>query len=387
MIKKILNIIFIAVLTSLLFGMTACHSDEPADNKTGEGRLILLYAVASNNLASNLTYDMREIINVAPQLDLKNNCVLAYTVNISGECKLQRLEYDKSTNKYVFNTIKTYPKTPLSIEKERMEEVFSDVSENFDYPYKGLILWSHGTGWIPWFPPQSDNGKMSKRRTFGLDYYDGVGYQCNINTLAEAIPAGVFDYIWFDCCYMANIETLYQLRDKTQKIVGYVTEIWNDGMPYDATMPYLLKADADLAGAAFALFTYYDSQYAAVTVSVTDTSELEYLAEVSNRLLKEGTPPQYLSGIQNYSRLKDQPFFDMGQLMESYKNVSAETMADFKDAINKAVTYKLTSEIDFNGRLMDVERYSGLSMHYYEDNGTTQEEFYSTLDWFKATRD
>lgn len=68
--------------------------------------------------------------------------------------------------------------------------------------------------------------------------------------LADAIPDGVFDFIWFDACYMSGIETAYELRDKCDTFVAYPTEVYTPGMPYNLTIPYILKETPDLKSAA-----------------------------------------------------------------------------------------------------------------------------------------
>lgn len=380
------TVYLLIILLISVSGFSACSSDEPLD-KAEKERLILIYAVAANNLQYNLKYDMQEILDIAPKLNLANNKVLVYSVVNSGECILQELRKNKS-GKYEFVTVMTFPELPLSTSGERIAEVMEAVVAKYDYPYKGLVLWSHADGWLPWgqSTPDFPDGDNEKRKSFGWDNYQGQTYKTNITTLAEAIPAGTFDFIWFDCCYMANIETIYQLRDKTDYVVASVLEIAQDGMPYQLTMPYLLQKTPDLKSAAFEFYSYYDSHYIAVSVSITDTSQLEYLAEVTKSVFRLGTPPTALSNIQTYQRSLSEKFYDMGQLLRSYTNVDSQLEDALNDAFSNAVTYKLISDFDFNNKPINTRDYSGLSMHHYINSGSPNETFYQTLDWFMATR-
>lgn len=367
-----------------LAGFTSCK--ESPDQPTGSARkerLILIYAVAANNLESNLGADMREILKVAPNLNLINNAVVVYSVDNTGECTLKELQKDNKTGSYSFKTVNTFPEIPLSTSEERIFDVIDYVNTNYDYPYKGLVLWSHADGWIPWY--QGSTPSFSKRKSFGWDNYGGNTYKTNITALAEAIPSGVFDFIWFDCCYMANIETVYQLRDKASYIAGYVTEIASDGMPYHLTMPYLLQKEPNLQQAAFEIYKYYDEAFVAVSVSVMDTENIELLADASGNILRNGTPPSSLSSIQNYERNLAVRFYDMKQLLDSYDNVKDEFKQELDQAFDEVVICKYISRFDFNHRPINVADYSGLSMHYYTPGGTYA-EFYEYLDWFKATR-
>lgn len=389
---------------------------EPAEKES----LILLYAVAANNLESNLTSDLQEIISIGNQLDLSRNALLVYSVTRSGECKLRRFEKN-SEGSYVFTDVKIYPDLPLSTSSERMKEVIGFVESNYrDYKSKGLILWSHGTGWLYW--PQGSTPQNSKHKAFGQDDFEGSTYKTNIPELAEGIPAGMFDFIWFDCCYSANIETIYQLRNKTPFIVGSVIEIAAEGMPYNLTMPYLLKKDADLIGAATAFSEYFEPRWP-YAISVVKTEKLPYLAEVTKGFLTQCEPPEDFNDIQNYSILyengKRTTFYDLKQLLFAYSDITPEDNEETEDAekdenrdekedgvvygiaeslrealldcLQETVLYSKVSDTNWkNSYISRPESIkfwdcSGLSMNYFIDSSSASSEFYKELDWYLAT--
>lgn len=371
---------------------TAC-TDEPQNPKGEKQRLILIYAVAANSLEGNLGMDLQEIISVAPDLDLVNNKLLVYSVKKDGICELKELT--GYNGNYTYNLVRSFPELPLSTSSERMREVIEFVDQSYDYEKKGLILWSHATGWLYW--PQGATPEEGKQKAFGEDIYSGKIYKTNIPELADGIPEGVFDFIWFDCCYSANIETLYQLRYKTDYMIGSVIEISSMGMPYDLTMPYLLRKDADLAGAAFEFYDYYDTYGYPYAVSIIKSSELEGLAEVTREISGLYGEPGSLAGVQNYSILYENSrrttFYDMRQLLEAYGPLNSDLKKKTDAAFGRAVLYNKISDRNWtNGYVtypedIDVSGCSGLSMNNFVDNGTTASEFYRTLDWYKATRE
>lgn len=116
------------------------------------------------------------------------------------------------------------------------------------------------------------------------------------------------------------------------------------------------------------------------------TSQLEELAEITKEIFAVGTPPSNLSEIQTYQRNLSVKFYDMGQLLRSYSDVDSALRASLDEAFSKAVTFKLISDKDFNYRPIKTSDYSGLSMHNFTNSGSTNELFYETLDWYKATR-
>ena len=46
------------------------------------------------------------------------------------------------------------------------------------------------------------------------------------------------DYLLFDACFMANIETLYDLRECTDYVIAAPCEIMGEGFPYERAMPW-----------------------------------------------------------------------------------------------------------------------------------------------------
>lgn len=371
-----------AVLASLSFSSCSEEPEEPAKE-----RLILIYAVAANSLEADLSNDMREILEAAPELNLKNNAILVYSVDYSNECKLQKLVYNKHAGKFEFSIETIFPELPLSTSGERINDVLTYVSQTYDYERKGLILWSHATGWIPW-----DKGSTpgeDKMKSFGDDRYQGGTYKTNINDLAAAIPANEFDFIWFDCCYMANIETFYQLRDKTSYLVGYVEEIAAAGMPYDLTIPRLLNKDSDLEGAATVMADYYAKSGYTAPISIIHAYDLNRLALTAKEIFALGEAPSSMSYIQNYTRSQTMgsiKFYDLGQLLESYTGVGENIIQEFKNALEEAVVYKTSNGYSWPGPVINPAHYSGLSVHNFVDNNTYEENFYKELDWYKATR-
>lgn len=372
------------VITSAFF--SSCSDNELPEDTSEKQRLILIYAVAANNLQPNLSLDLGEILQVAPNLNLKNNAVLAYYVTNEAKCKLVKLQKNASTGKFEFSLVQEFPELPLSTSQERINEVLGYVEQNYDYPKKGLVLWSHADGWIPW--EGGSTPQNAPKRSFGMDNFQGATYKTNITDLADAIPPGMFDFIWFDCCYMGNIETVYQLREKADYIVGSVLEIASDGMPYQLTMPYLLREQPQLERAAAELYNYYNNSSVAVSVSVIDCSQLPLLAEATGKIFETGIAPDanVLNTIQTYQRSLPVRFYDMGQLLNSYEDIDADLKTQLADAFDRTVIYKAISKRDFNNRDINVKDYSGLSMHHYEDNGSLYNLYYTELDWFAATQ-
>lgn len=384
--NRILTLLFAA---AMLFALPSCHKEgdepEPSSNKTK--RTVLIYAVASNNLSSYLIDDKKEMIQAAPEVeglgaDVR---VLLYSVasQSASEATLSELIKDED-DQWDFLPLKSYDRNTFSTDPERMCEVFADLREAAPSDNYGLILWSHGTGWIPNFSTHQVPEGMQK--SYGLDKYQGVSDYCDLHELASAIPDRMFDYIWFDLCYMMGVEVAYQLRNKCDYIAGYPTEDWSMGMNYETTLPMLVAQTPNLTGAAKAFFDYYNDQNLAVTVTVMSTDGFDRLAQAAADIYAAGARPASHAGLQNYSRLKT-ALYDFGQFTKRYLNFSdpkaADLESEFDEALREMTLYAGCSTKNFNGtnNAFDPAKYSGLSCYFPGTASEAVEEYYKTLDW------
>lgn len=391
--------------------LTGCvsHKDEPRQEGSIK-RVVLLYAVASNNLYSNLQSDKSEIIEAAKDIDLSGLSMLVYQVTPTGNPELLELTKD-NTGACEFVQVKEYSRDLYSTDPVRISEVMEDVRHLRESENYGLILWSHGTGIDPSFSTHGNNPVLSVASerdvtsieyitaenvpglySFGSDrdmdknasYYD----ETDIDELAAAIPDGMFDFIWFDACYMSGIETIYQLRNKCDYFVGYPTEVYTPGMPYDQTIPYILRETPDLKGAAEKFFNYYAqhqaSSYRVATVAVADMGEIEKVAEYCRAAYADATVPS-VAGLQKYSRNSFGPFYDFAQYtrLMAESSPSAPDVRGFEEAMERFIIYKAATEKDFNFNPISPENYSGISCYrFWEGDSSEKALYYHTLDWY-----
>ena len=385
--RNLFRKLMVSVCLICLLCMTACkeNGNEP-DNPPAMNRkmTVLIYAVVSD---LNIEADKKEMIKVAPELDLTNCNLLLYQVKQRGEPQMLRLA--EENGEYIFKEVKTYDRSLYSTDPRRITEVIDDAFELSPSEKYGLVFWSHGTGWSPKFsnhgtPMQYAFGadKDIERDPSYTDYTD-------LDELADAIPDHTFSYIWFDVCYMSGIEVLYQLRDKCDYMIASPTEDAGNGMPYDLCLPYLLTPQPDCVEAAREHFAYYeegrDSDWNVATIAVCCMSEIEPVASYCRSAYADATVPSSL-GLQVYSRGNNGPFYDFGQYTErmAATSASAPDYSEFQRAMDAFVIYKAATARDFAGRPIDQEHYSGVSCNLYnpidKDNAT---EYYRTLDWYR----
>lgn len=380
----------------VMFALQSCHKDKVEPQPTDAKRTVLIYAVASNNLSTFLDKDKDEMIAAAPNIEGigKNVHVLLYSVDSKNatEATISELQ-PTSSGGWEFQTLKTYDRETFSTDPKRMRQVFSEVRDLSPSESYGLIFWSHGTGWLPDFLTHQ---VPTAQRSFGWDTYKGITDKCDLLELADAIPDRMFDYIWFDACYMMGVEVAYQLRNKCDYIAGYPTEDWSPGMNYENTLPMLVAPEPDLEGAAKSFFDYYNNSNMAVTVTLLSTKGLERLATAASDIYAGGTRPADAFGLQDYGRSPYRGLYDFGQFTRSYlssdnkdnTNNNLIRLSEFNEALKEVLIYGGCSTKDFygNANAFDPEIYSGMSCHFPETSNTQIENYYQQLDWVTDTK-
>lgn len=390
-----MNRFTIAGAIAIMLGVTfsSCEKDSPViKEKANIKTTVLLYAVASNNLYGNLIEDKNEILQAARKINLDELKMLVYQVTPNGSPSLLEVKRFKPDS-CGYEVIREYDREFYSTDPRRISEVIDYVKSNYDSDLYGLVLWSHGTGLDPFVSTRSsEDGSHPMMHSFGSDkdpdkdasYSD----QINIDELADAIPNNLFNYIWFDACYMSGIETIYELRNKCRYFVGYPTEVFTPGMPYHLTLPYILAETPNLIGGAETFFNFYaeyprqDMQVA--TVCVVDMDELEGVADYCKMAYSGNSAPS-ASGLLKYTRGSIGPFYDFVQYtrLMAYNNPDCPAIEEFEGSLSKFILYSAATELDFNYRPIDIDNFSGISCHLFVDDDSKKSKFYKTLDWYK----
>lgn len=412
-VKRIAGLMSAPLLLGSLLMAPGCTGNEEPDSDPDKVEptirtSILIYAVASNNLSYDFNNDMAEVLEGAPGIDADKADVWVYSLTQKQAPTLSRLVWVEDKGEYAFEVRKEYDRKTFSTDPQRISEVIADYEELSKAPQRGLIFWSHATGWTPKFsdhivadinesdimpaalrsaPVISGSVEEDPRGWYGQDIYEGQADYCDLLELDSAIPESTFDFIWFDCCYMSSIEVVYQLRHKAPYIVAYPTEMAAEGLPYQITLPYLAAADYDLTEAAKATAQYFLDKNSVITICVTRTDALEEVAREAAKATEVSSKERpWAINLQKYSRSPSGPFYDFGQYTSEW---GAKLGADwdeaaFRGAMEKAVVYKAASATGFDRREIKPENFSGLSCHYFYDDSTEETEYYKRLDWWKA---
>jgi hypothetical protein len=276
------------------------------------------------------------------------------------------LEIGKNTA----TTIKTYPGCN-SADATQMRKILEEIITIYPSESYGLILWSHGSSWLP---------AGAQLRSFGYD--DGV--QMNITELASALPVK-FDYILFDACLMGSVEVAYELRQKAGFIVASSLPMLYTGFPYEDILPGLLSPRPDLKGVAEGYFNYYrhimTGIFQSATISVIDTGELEKLALATRRVMETGTKtPLDRTSVQRLDAYREQYLFDFMDFIN--KAFPEANKSELLRQLNKTVLYKAHTEKFMNQ--FNINTFCGMSCYIPLESREDLNDYYRQLEWFKA---
>ncbi|MDE6040642.1 MAG: hypothetical protein K2F99_03595 [Muribaculaceae bacterium] len=384
--------IFILLLSALF---QACQSNdeptpEPVETYPLETpRSVLVYMVANNNLGNEYSrYDVKDSIEMQAALDTVKGLegeLLVFRAPYKNTPVLLRLRPNQCAD-----TLVTYSDPNFQcLSESGMKQVLDDSRRFVKAKEHGLILWSHGTGWVQ----DGVEDVNSRLRSYGMD----GSMKMNVTSLASVLESGYnFDWLYFDCCYMNSIEVAYQLRNAVPLIVGSVTELPAEGMPYHRNVPCFLKAGgADLVQAARNTFEWYDSKEGSdrtCTMSVIETKNLPALAAAVKEIYQKCDPslptnytPQRFENV-SVSSCK---FFDLDNYLEALcldpqgteRFEGAQSALDnYRLAQSNAVRYNASTPLLWNS--LYLTHCCGLSTYILRTPANVSYKNYDTLDWY-----
>lgn len=342
-------------------------------------RTVLVYMAADNDLYRNAQADLEEMLQ-APVPSEGNLVVYLDAPAWSADTCPQLLHIRNGK----LTSVKQYGQQN-SASGRVLQTVIGDAMSAFPAESYGLVLWSHGTGWLPKgvydnLPRRRAGYSAALMQSFGND----DGSEMDIIELAEALPAK-FEFIIFDACLMGGIEVLYQLRNKANTIVASPTEVLVAGLPYTQVLPCLFTSPIGYAQAAQAYMNYYKSKSGVeqtASITVINAGELEAFAHLLSRILQSETAEVAAvpdkKEIQKYDLLEDAVFYDLEDcLMNVIKNEAS--LLSLRQQLAKMVIYH-----DYTPYLLGqlpLTRSCGVSIYLPFGNAALDKP-YEQLDWY-----
>lgn len=375
-IKILISFLITILIAAFLY---SCSDDEPQPI-TEAKRTILVYMIAGNSLgASNYDIeDINEMVAASENNTFNGGRLIIYHAPFGKNPSLKEIKDGKII------TLREYDQSSLSVERQRMQKVIDDTKNLAPAKDYGLILWSHGNGWL-------QNGLATKnisRNGFSspstsLAFGEDQGKTMNITTLADILNDENFIFIYFDCCYMSTIEVVYQMRNTTPYIIASAPETPAEGMPYEQNIPYLFADTPMLKEACATTFDYYNCKNGMLrscAISLIDTRHINELAQATLSIYESHpTLPDDFSP-QKYTLDSNCYYFDFGQYIEALSYSQPNLFKIWEEALNKVVIYKAATPYMWNQ--LRLEHHCGLSTYILKSEEYSAIKNYNQLQWW-----
>lgn len=402
------KIIYSIILVLGLNGMfTACSHDDDTNEQIKNQQTVLMFLPWSNLNNAFLKNISALKTAIEYQKGLGTKKVMVFFGNGPTTAILMELAY--KDNICISDTLKHYTfssSTPEYTTATGLASIFNDVISMASAKNYGLIIGGHGLAWLPkgtssYSKQQRVRHTTTEKCPYALTRFYGhasnSNYQTDITTLATAIKNSFSktDYILFDDCYMANMETAYDLKDATNYILATAIEILEEGIPYATIGESLLNNNYDAVCKGiydyYKDYTYGTNTYHSCTFSAIKTSEIDALATIMKQINSRFTfNSEELENVQCLdSKIRTPYFYDMGDYVKHL--CTDETLyQQFLQQLQLMVPYKYNtyeyyySDGGFSYNTVPINTFSGLTISDPSTNSTI-EKLRTNTAWWAAT--
>ena len=389
--RVFLNVIKIICLgfCSILSFISCADSDTI---KKDIERTVLVYMAADNNLSSfgntNIQLMLQGMKNVEGRL----------VIYLDPSNDVPRLMVIEGNSAPKLDTLVTYSEEN-SASPEVLRRTIQDVRNLYPSNSYGLILWSHGMGWLPEkynFHRSYSAGLVRytnlPTKYFGQDTHPGDGAMESFMETDELMAgiSGHFNFIMFDACFMGAVEVLYGLRDYADYFIASPAEILANGFPYDKIVPWLWGDEEDLKRVCAEYFNYYNTYpdpnnagWNSATVALVKSSELQHLVELTSNIVGENKCVAS-TDVWRYPLSKSSlpnVFYDLGDYINTYGDESQQSA--YKQPLEKTVVFKAATPTFF-GQTIPTDKFSGLSVYIPQTRWDDMNQIYYQLEWART---
>lgn len=390
--------------------LSSCSEDEPVNVEDFNKQTILVYMPWSGDSnVSGLYKIFKENLDsiesgIKAKKGLKGSRLVVFLSKSATESELYEVKYENK--EFVHQPIKTYSGNAYTT-ASGIAEIINDTKSAAEALNYAMIIGCHGTGWTykaNWkdYPYQAKKYNFMTRqrvtqwertRFFG-SVNDLENYATDIEVLAEGIAqtGTKMQYILFDDCYMANIETAYMLKDVCNFLIGSTSEVIAIGMPYASMWASLATPVPNYATAVNKFHEFYSNyKVASGAIAVIDCRQVDGLANIMRDINAVYTlDDKQRDSIQVLDGFKPNIFFDLGDYVD--KLCQDERMkATFKAQLAKVVRSKSVTDSIYSyiypyerPKFIKIKNFSGITisdptLHVAPSRGLQQ------TGWWKAT--
>lgn len=415
--RKVFYLLITAIIAAS--ALSAC-SDDATDVNDINGQTVLVYMPWSGNehgdigLLEYFQNNLDSIESAISKSRVMPGRVLVFLSTSATESHLEELTY--VSGKIAHTPIRTYSGNFYTT-AEGIAEILHDVSTHAYALNYAMIIGCHGCGWTfknDWsnYPAYAKRHHIGSRANTASQlgptggypttrFYGSVSstqYATDVTTLAQGIEAAgmKMQYILFDDCYMANIETAYELRHATNYLIGSTSEVMATGMPYQTMWTALASPTPRYADVVSKFNDFYSTfTYPYGALSVIDCRAVEDLAGVMKEINTQfALPGSTRDSIQVLDGFKTPIFYDLADYVE-HLCTNTTLLNSFHTQLAKVVKKASTTPTLYSALYtsypfyeapvyIKVGKYSGITVSDPSQN-TVAEKGKSKTGWWKAT--
>lgn len=371
------------LLSFLLF---SCSKDDDEPQPVEYAKTVFIYmpwtGSETSSLGSLLSFfnrnlnDIQSVIKTTGDDNVKTIVFLASNAN---NAELFEIKSDGTRQ-----AIKDYT-TGAMTTTSTLESLLSDVYHYAPSQAYSMVIGSHADGWLP------AGSQPAQSRSFGGQT---ATLQVDITTLASAItssPIRKMQFICFDDCYMANVETAYALRQATDWFIASTSEIMEDGLPYRTIWQFMSSVNPDYSKIIDGFGSFYSSfSYPYGSLSAIDCTKMDKVADLMKNFNNKydsisNTQKDEIQALDGYNQ---HVFYDMKDYLRIACDNDTVSNSELFKTIEEAVPYKFcTPELytvyQFSGTFT-VNHFSGITISDPSTNIAAVNSKKET-EWWKAT--
>ncbi len=352
-----------------------------------ESHALIVFMQGDNGLETFMDTNLQRVVTAYYDLNEDSQVVIFY--DRGNYTRLTKLYMDDGMAKQ--RLIKEYNVNLSSVDPAFVKEVFELIREEVEADSYGLILSSHGGGWVPseiydLYLYYDWDSVATRSLTPTPFFYGQDGYDCmELPDLAEAISTFHYDYILFDACFMASVEGLYDLRHSADYLIASSAEVLGDGFPYQTIIPLLFRPDHGLRLSCEAFMELYEGRSG--TISLIEAAKLDALAASMRKVVAASDGSIDVEQIQGYESFPIHLYYDLEQHVEQMTD--DETLrAEFRAALEAALPFTdhTPSFIStaYRQQTIDLPRSCGLTCHVEREEFPETHAAYLQTAWAQA---
>ncbi|HAF96189.1 MAG: hypothetical protein A2021_07245 [Elusimicrobia bacterium GWF2_52_66] len=205
---------------------------------------VMVFMNGKNNLEAAGLYNVNEMEKVGSTKDInvvvelgRMSGQLEGDTDLEGDWTGSRrffIEKDSDEQKITSPMVQRTDKVDMGDYKRAVDFV-NWTKKNYPAQKYMLILWDHGSGWL-------DPRQEAKGADKGISNDDETGNYIRTRQIGQILKeSGKVDVLAFDACLMQMSEVAFEVKDKTDVIVGSEETVSGLGYPYSSFLDVLAK--------------------------------------------------------------------------------------------------------------------------------------------------